>query len=557
MDIIHTSNCDYISWNALVKKFKKQKLSFLCINVRSFIGKFLELHSYLSNLHEKFTFIVVTETWLTKETDLVLEISGYRSQSLYRPDRLGGGIKVFYLDYISVTILEQFTGCLNSCESLFLKAYIPGYGNLHVGCIYRPPSLPVSNFLEFMVEALEFLSDKRCVVLGDFNLDVLRAGHVTYINDYLELFMSYGFFNEIDQSTYVCPINNQNSSCLDHIWHNLKLKACSYIIKPNISDHYAVSTIFDIKIDNEPRLVKFRDFSDVNINNFNQSISLEFQNFNCPSRNVNEFSDALMEFLKIMNDKYFPVKSKLYTEKRLNSPWITDEVSRCIRKKHEWFKLLKKNLITYASFKEYSCALKHLLRVAERVYHVNRFKMIGKNTRKNWKILNNLLNKNNSSLSKKFLIGNVEVSDPKIVSEAFREHFTALPIEVQNRVGTPVNDFSNLIPINNQTMGFFYSTCYEIERTIDSLKKDGGLEDLSRRFLKLTRDHLSPLLSNLFNMCIDSGTYPENLKTAKITPIFKKGPRTDIKNHRPISIISNVSKIFEKLINTRLSSFLE
>ena len=52
-------------------------------------------------------------------------------------------------------------------------------------------------------------------------------------------------------------------------------------------------------------------------------------------------------------------------------------------------------------------------------------------------------------------------------------------------------------------------------------------------------------------MCIDSGTYPENLKTAKITSIFKKGFRIDINNHRPISILSDVNKIFEKHINTR------
>ena len=148
-----------------------------------------------------------------------------------------------------------------------------------------------------------------------------------------------------------------------------------------------------------------------------------------------------MIFERNMNDKYFSLKSKLYIEKILNSPWITDEVSRCVKKKYEWFKLLKTNVITYASFKEYLCAFKLLLRVAKGVYRVNRFRMIGKNTRKNWRILNDLLNKNNSSLSTKFMIGNVEVSDPRIVSEAFREHFTALPAELQNRVGTPVHDF--------------------------------------------------------------------------------------------------------------------
>ena len=63
--------------------------------------------------------------------------------------------------------------------------------------------------------------------------------------------------------------------------------------------------------------------------------------------------------------------------------------------------------------------------------------MIWKNTRKNWKNLNNLLNKNNSSKSKEVIKGNVEVSDPITVSEAFREHFTAFPIEVQIELAPP------------------------------------------------------------------------------------------------------------------------
>ena len=51
-----------------------------------------------------------------------------------------------------------------------------------------------------------------------------------------------------------------------------------------------------------------------------------------------------------------------------------------------------------------------------------------------------------------------------------------------------------------------------IERTIDELKKGSGLEDLSRRFLKISRAHLSPLISNLFKICIESGTYLEKIK---------------------------------------------
>ena len=47
------------------------------------------------------------------------------------------------------------------------------------------------------------------------------------------------------------------------------------------------------------------------------------------------------------------------------------------------------------------------------------------------------------------------------------------------------------------------------------------------------------------------------LKIAKVTPTFKKGDKLDVNNYRPISLISNISKIIEKLIHKRLNSFLE
>ena len=57
---------------------------------------------------------------------------------------------------------------------------------------------------------------------------------------------------------------------------------------------------------------------------------------------------------------------------------------------------------------------------------------------------------------------------------------------------------------------------------------------------------------------INKGTFPGSLKTANITPVFKnKEPRTDKANYRPVSILPNLSKIFEKIMWNQLSNYFE
>ena len=67
---------------------------------------------------------------------------------------------------------------------------------------------------------------------------------------------------------------------------------------------------------------------------------------------------------------------------------------------------------------------------------------------------------------------------------------------------------------------------------------------------------LSVPLSKLINTCLDAGYFPDFLKIARVTPVFKNGDPTQFGNYRPIAVLSIVSKIFEKIIQIRLTDFL-
>ena len=75
--------------------------------------------------------------------------------------------------------------------------------------------------------------------------------------------------------------------------------------------------------------------------------------------------------------------------------------------------------------------------------------------------------------------------------------------------------------------------------------------------LKKTIYVISPILEYLFNLSISKGKFPNILKISKVIPLFKNGDKSNITNYRPISLISQFAKIFEKIIKIRMISFID
>ena len=87
--------------------------------------------------------------------------------------------------------------------------------------------------------------------------------------------------------------------------------------------------------------------------------------------------------------------------------------------------------------------------------------------------------------------------------------------------------------------------------------KSSGPNGIPTDILQMSSNIICAPLSKIYNISVLSGSHPEKLKHANIIPIFKKGSRLLVSNYRPISLLSNLNKIFEKIISKRVSSFLE
>lgn len=108
---------------------------------------------------------------------------------------------------------------------------------------------------------------------------------------------------------------------------------------------------------------------------------------------------------------------------------------------------------------------------------------------------------------------------------------------------------------------FFFKpvTPHEVKLEILSIpnNKSSGLYSCSAQLLKRSCDIISPVLANFLNKSVSLGAYPSKLKMSKVIPVYKADDETDACNYRPISLLSNFNRIFEKIMYNRMKVFIQ
>ena len=95
----------------------------------------------------------------------------------------------------------------------------------------------------------------------------------------------------------------------------------------------------------------------------------------------------------------------------------------------------------------------------------------------------------------------------------------------------------------------------EVYEIIQNFKNDKA-SDISIFVLKKCSNFICAKLTGFINTFMDEGYFPKVLKIGKITPIYKKDNPQELGNYRPVSVLPILGKIFEKVIYSRLYSFM-
>ena len=156
-------------------------------------------------------------------------------------------------------------------------------------------------------------------------------------------------------------------------------------------------------------------------------------------------------------------------------------------------------------------------------------------------------------------VNNMTLNSPKAIAEEFNKHFTSIARNIEKKLIQPNCDFSKFLKNPNRDSFFITPTTKEeVTSSIKTLKnsKSTGPSSIPTKFLKLFQNTLNEPIAFLANLSFSTGIFPTNLKVANVIPLFKKDDHTFCSNYRPISLLSNLSKITERLIHTRLTMFL-
>ena len=210
-------------------------------------------------------------------------------------------------------------------------------------------------------------------------------------------------------------------------------------------------------------------------------------------------------------------------------------------------------------YKQYRNRLTSLLKYEEKQFYQRQIIENKNNLRKVWTIIKQVVNKNKGNkISDQFIMNDRKETDPNMIANGFNNYFANIGPTLASKICTDnVSHRDFILQGINASLFLEPTNDTEIKLIIGQLKEGAsGRDGIMPKHIKCVSESIAYPLTRMANLSFEQGVFPEELKLAIITPIYKAKDPMFFNNHRPISLLSVFSKILERLMYNRLLRFI-
>ena len=558
---------------------KRDELSVLSLNIRSLNSNFHKIRDEQNNLNA-FDIICLCETNI--DPDAIMDpgfynLEGFHPPILQRPTRdsgKGGGLAIYIkndkFESASICVVNSLCEAISTERGEFLFVEIdtgPKSKNIIVGNFYRSPAHTPTVFIQCFNDILESLkkhSNKHILLMGDANIDYIKYDICPHAKEIFDVVSQHGLIPVISRPTRII---DHSMTLIDHIYSNsiTNFKASGIILNP-FADHLGVY----IKLNIMPQKLRpcetytYTDFSERNMKKFENLISNTDWSTVIETHNAESKYDFFLNLYKKCYDEAFPHQTNTQNNrKRTGKPWIPSWLQDACERKNQLYGFFVKNPTTdnkdkYLKYKKW---VEKMVYIAKRKYYNGLIAKHSSDAKKQWKVINNIINRNKSKsrITKLKLDDNREITNNKEIAEVFNEYFCSIAEKLKATIDNP------LIPAHLATSNSSATeNCIILEpcsgnEIFDIIKglKNSTTSDFNVTALKYINEHIHDVFLDVINASLTQGIFPTMLKCAKVIPVFKSGKKSLVSNYRPISLLSVFSKVYEKVMYARVLNFLE
>lgn len=517
--------------------------------------------------------IGLTETWLNEnfssesifDDDTYITHRSDRTQRTYVPANdstnsdscslIGGGALIAIKRNISAIRHKQWESEI-PFDNVWLQINTNNGRKIFVNCIYINHNSNFDKLNEYFDHLYDIINikepDSHFIIVGDFNLSCIEWLYTT--DKCIALSYEGRMANELINTLVLTdlkqinPIKNNYNRILDLVltnMNNMTVTRSNGIVQ---EDPYHPAIIFKL----DSKQIKFMKCKKSHKYNFFKAdfasinTSLSKINWEWQFRNLN-INQAVTKYYNIVNDFIAKFTPSCSPRSEDFPKWYSNKLIRLIQDKETYFKLKKQynNEHFITLFKQKRNEIKKEKKKCLYNYQNNIESLIQTNPKSFFAYTKSLSKSNKLPPIMKYkgLIAN----NLKETVNHFATHFSN--VYVENNTDFHINCDSNC----NNYMEITMANIIEIIEKLDK-NKTNSPDGIPALFYINTIENIAKPLTLLFKLSILEMKYPDSFKTSIISPIYKSGDQDDVENYRPISIISTIAKIFDKLIYNHLST---